>query len=202
MRTAEWLPSSWRNFPAMQQPAWPDRTACDAVLNTISQLPALVFAGETRKLKSELAAAVRGEAFVLHCGECSEEFSRCHGPSIHNLLNVILQMTIITTYAGEKRVVNIGRLAGQYAKPRSSETELINGIELPSFRGDMVNSPEPTLKARIPSPERMLEGYFRAASTLNLVRAFTRGGYASIDQVQSWHKDFLGLKPVEEKLVQ
>jgi len=182
----QWTKSSWRRFPAKQQPVWPDPRAAREVLKKISHLPALVFAGESRSLKRDLAEVLDGRAIVLQAGECSEDFSRCHGPYIHNLLKVILQMSVIITYAGEKKVVKIGRLAGQYAKPRSADTEKVGEIILPVYRGDMINSPEPTPPARKPDPRRMLEGYYRATATLNLVRAFTKGGYASLDQVHSW----------------
>lgn len=199
MRIPEWTKASWRAFPARQQPLWPDANICNETVNTLSRLPALVFAGETRMLKQELAEAVLGNAFVLQCGDCAEDFARCHGPSIHNLLKVILQMSVIIAYAGEKRVVRIGRIAGQYAKPRSSDVEMIGGVEIPSYRGDMVNSPDPNLDARSPDPRRMLEGYFRSAATLNLVRAFTSGGYAGLDNVQAWHKDFFGWPPADQR---
>ena len=183
----------------MQQPTWPNANDCEDTLKTLSQLPALVFAGESRELKQQLANAVEGKAFVLQCGDCAEDFFRCNGPRIHDLVKVILQMSIILAYAGEKQVVNIGRIAGQYAKPRSSNTEKVGGVEIPSYRGDMVNSPEPTLQARTPNPRKMLEGYFRATATLNLVRAFTRGGYAALDQVHAWHQDFLDVFPANQK---
>jgi 3-deoxy-7-phosphoheptulonate synthase len=172
------------------------------VLQEISSLPALVFAGETRTLKRQLADAVQGKAFVLQCGDCAEDFARCTGPRIHALIKVILQMSVVLAYAGGKRVINIGRLAGQYAKPRSSNVETIAGSELPTYRGDMVNSVEPTLQARTPDPRRMLEGYFRATATLNLVRAFTSGGYASLDMVDAWHRDFLDIYPANPKYEQ
>ncbi|MCX5848795.1 MAG: 3-deoxy-7-phosphoheptulonate synthase class II [Deltaproteobacteria bacterium] len=182
----KWTKSSWRSFPAQQQPLWPDSNVCEDTLKNLSHLPALVFAGESRSLKQDLAEVLEGKAFVLQAGECSEDFSRCHGPYIHNLLKVILQMSVIITYAGERKVVKIGRIAGQYAKPRSFDTEKIGKTIVPSYRGDMVNSPEPTMEARMPDPNRILEGYFRATATLNLVRAFTTGGYAALDQVHAW----------------
>lgn len=190
MKLPEWTKYSWRSYPIRQQPKWPDAREYEKTLKKLSLLPALVFAGETRALKQKLREAADGKAFVLQCGDCAEDFSGCHGPRIHNLLKVILQMSVILTYAGEKQVVNIGRIAGQYAKPRSSDTENINGVEITSYRGDMVNSSEPTAEARMPDPHRILEGYFRAAATLNLVRAFTRGGYAALEQAQAWHRDF------------
>ncbi len=184
--TSDWTKNSWRSFPALQQPVWPEAAVRDESLAKLARLPALVFAGESRSLIQQLADVAAGKAFVLQAGDCSEDFSRCHGPHIHDLLKVILQMSIILAYSGEKKVVKIGRMAGQYAKPRSSDTETVNGIEIPSFRGDMINSAEPTLKARTPDPRRVVEGYFRAAATLNLVRAFTKGGYAGLNHLHSW----------------
>jgi len=199
MQQEEWSKTSWRIFPARQQPVWSDIAVRDETLGALSQLPPLVFAGESRTLRELLAQAVDGRAFVLQCGDCAEDFSRCTGPDIRELLKVILQMSVVLTYAGEKRVIKIGRMAGQYAKPRSSDTETVNGEEIPSYRGDMVNSPDPTREARTPDPRRMLEGYYRAAATLNLVRAFTRGGYAALDHVQSWHRQSLDLLPSSRK---
>jgi 3-deoxy-7-phosphoheptulonate synthase len=199
MSEAEWTKSSWRSFEARQQPTWPDETVYFETLNTLSELPPLVFAGESRTLKEQLAEAAAGNAFVLQCGDCAEDFSRCNGSAIREILKVILQMSVVLAYAGEKRVIKIGRIAGQYAKPRSSDTELVNGLEMPSYRGDMVNSPEPSLEARTPDPRRMLEGYFRAAATLNLTRAFTRGGFAALDKVRDWHSESLRTLPASQK---
>lgn len=183
----EWSRTSWRAYPAAQQPTWPDAQALDATVRQLQHLPALVFAGETRKLIEGLADAAEGRAFVLQAGDCAEEFARCHGPSIHALLKVILQMSVVLAYSGERRVIKIGRLAGQYAKPRSSDVEVIDGVSLPSYRGDMVNRPEPTAEARRPDPSRMLDGYFRSTATLNLIRAFTSGGYGSLERVYAWN---------------
>ncbi len=199
MNHEEWTKSGWRTFPAKQQPVWPDAAVRDKTLEELSKLPPLVFAGESRTLRKLLAEAAEGRAFVLQCGDCAEDFSRCTGPDIRELLKVILQMSVILTYAGEKRVIKIARFAGQYAKPRSSDTEMVNGEEIPSYRGDMVNSPDPTREARTPDPRRMLEGYYRASATLNLARAFTRGGYAALDSVQSWHRQSLDLLPSSQK---
>ncbi len=198
-KNSKWSKTSWRNFPIQQQPVWPDTALRDKVLKKIARLPSLVFAGESRSLKELLAEASEGKAFVLQAGDCAEDFNRCHGPLIHNLLKVILQMSIILTYAGEKKVVKIGRIAGQYAKPRSSPTESIGDRVIPSYRGDMVNSPEPTLRARTPDPQRMLEGYFRATATLNLVRAFTNGGYAALDYAHSWSEASFNAFPKNPK---
>ena len=195
----EWTKFSWRSFPIKQQPVWPDKAICEDVFKNLSSLPALVFAGETRMLKQDLAEAMEGKAFVLQAGDCAEDFSRCNGPRIHDLLKVILKMSIIIAYAGAQRVIKIGRIAGQYAKPRSSAIEKIGNLEIPSYRGDMVNSPEPTMEARIPDPRRILEGYFRAAATLNLVRAFTKGGYAALDKIRSWSDASFGSFPASRK---
>jgi len=190
MENKKWKKRSWRKYSAKQQPNWPDSKKYEKILKELSILPALVFAGETRSLKQELGKVAMGDAFVLQAGDCAEEFSRCSGTSIHSLVKVILQMSIVLAFAGEKSVVKIGRLAGQYAKPRSSDVEIINGKTIQSYRGDMVNSSKPDKNSRIPNPNRILEGYFRAAATLNLVRAFTSGGYASLDMVEDWHREF------------
>jgi 3-deoxy-7-phosphoheptulonate synthase len=202
MGVADWTKSSWKSFEARQQPSWADHKAYAETLHALSDLPPLVFAGESRTLKEQLAEAAAGKAFVLQCGDCAEDFSRCNGATIREMLKVILQMSVILAYAGEKRVIKIGRIAGQYAKPRSSDTEVIDGLEIPSYRGDMVNSPEPTLEARTPDPRRMLEGYFRAAATLNLTRAFTRGGFAALDKVRAWHHESLKTLPASQKYEQ
>ncbi|WP_026843261.1 class II 3-deoxy-7-phosphoheptulonate synthase [Citrifermentans bremense] len=199
MPSQKWTKSSWRSFRALQQPVWPAGSALEETQKTLSQLPPLVFAGECQTLKAQLADAVEGRAFVLQCGDCAEDFSRCTGPDIRELLKVILQMSVVLAFAGEKRVIKIGRIAGQYAKPRSSDTEMVHGTELPSYRGDMVNSPDANLEARTPDPRRMLEGYYRAAATLNLVRSFTLGGYASLERVQAWHRASLDALPAGQK---
>ncbi|MBU1109299.1 MAG: 3-deoxy-7-phosphoheptulonate synthase [Candidatus Riflebacteria bacterium] len=194
----EWSKSSWRRLKVLQQPKWPDKIVCENVFDKLSNLPALVFAGETRSLVDLLAEVSEGKAFLLQAGECSEEFSRCHGPYIHDLLKVILQMAIIIAYAGGKKVVKVGRIAGQYAKPRSKDTETIDGRSIPSYRGDMVNSAEATSEARVPDPTRILDGYFRSAATLNLVRAFTRGGYAALNQIHSWRLECFPMRKYDE----
>ncbi len=191
-----WTKSSWTRYTALQQPNWPDKERYDAVIEEISSLPPLVFAGEIRDLKAMLAKAGKGEAFLLQGGDCSEEFSRCTAPNIRESLKVLLQMAAILTYAGNKPVVKVGRIAGQYAKPRSSDTEMIDGVELPSYRGDMANSIEPDLEARIPDPARMLKGYNMSAATLNLLRAFTRGGFGSLRRVHAWNQEFVKTSPM------
>lgn len=192
----QWSKSSWQNRTALQQPKWPDKVKYDEVLSSLSTLPPLVFAGEIRALKQMLAKAVVGDAFLLQGGDCSEEFTNCTAPRIRETLKVLLQMAVILTYAGGKPVVKVGRIAGQYAKPRSSDTEMVDGIEIPSYRGDMANAVEPVAAARIPDPERMLKGYYLSAATLNLVRAFTRGGFAALHRVQAWNQEFVKQSPM------
>jgi len=194
--TAEWNKSSWRNFTALQQPNWPDEEALEKALATIASLPPLVFAGEIRDLKRQMARASRGEAFVLQGGDCSEEFARCTAPNIRETLKVLLQMAVILTYAGGKPVVKVGRIAGQYAKPRSSDTEVVDGVEIPSYRGDMANSIEPTPEARVPDPQRLVMGYNMSAATLNLLRAFTKGGFGALHRVQAWNQEFVRQSPM------
>jgi 3-deoxy-7-phosphoheptulonate synthase len=191
-----WSKTSWRERTALQQPNWPDKEKLEEVLATIAALPPLVFAGEIRDLKRQLAKASKGEAFLLQGGDCSEEFARCTAPNIRETLKVLLQMAVVLTYAGGKPVVKVGRIAGQYAKPRSSDTEMVNGVEIPSYRGDMANSIEPTLEARIPDPNRLLQGYNMSAATLNLLRAFTKGGFGALHRVQAWNQEFVKQSPM------
>lgn len=191
MDTKNWSKDSWKKFSVLQQPEWPDKESHGEVLSQISKLPPLVFAGEIRSLYKGLADAAQGKAFLLQGGDCAEEFASCTAPSIRETLKVILQMAVILTYAGEKPVIKVGRIAGQYAKPRSKPTEIINGLEIPSYRGDMINRDEPTMAARLPDCQRLLESYFRSSSTLNLLRAFTRGGFASLDKIHAWNKEFV-----------
>ena len=191
-----WTKSSWKDFTALQQPTWPEEAAVKKVLTNLSTLPPLVFAGEIRSLKQLLAKAVTGDAFLLQGGDCSESFSHVTAPNIRETLKVLLQMAVVLTYAGGKPGIKVGRIAGQFAKPRSSDTEIIDGIELPSYRGDMVNSPEFTSESRIPNPKYMLKGYNMAASTLNLLRAFTRGGFGSLQRVQAWNQEFVAQSPM------
>ncbi len=193
---SSWHKSSWLDYPVLQQPNWPDPAEQRQVLEQIAKLPPLVFAGEARRLKSMLAKAAVGEAFLLQGGDCAEDFSNCTAPGIRETLKVILQMAVILTYAGGKPVIKVGRIAGQYAKPRSSDTELVNGVEMSSYRGDMVNSHEPTLEARRPDPQRLLQGYYLSASTMNILRAFTRGGYGALHRVHAWNNEFVKRSPM------
>ncbi len=190
-----WSPSSWRDFPAVQQPDWPDLGALDASLKRLAGLPPLVFAGEARNLTKALARASRGEAFLLQAGDCAESFNDASAPAIREKLKVILQMAAVLTYSAGLPVVKVGRIAGQFAKPRSSNTELVGGVMLPSFRGHIVNDDLPDPTSRIPDPERMIAAYHQSASTLNLVRAFTKGGFADLTQVHFWNQQFVASSP-------
>ncbi len=192
----QWSKTSWQNHTALQQPKWPDMASHDEVVKTLSHLPPLVFAGEIRDLKAMLAKAVTGDAFLIQGGDCSEDFSQVTAPKIRETLRVLLQMAVVLTYAGGKPVVKVGRIAGQFAKPRSADMETVNGVEIPSYRGDMVNSPEPLQSSRIPDPGRMLQGYNMAASTLNLLRAYTRGGFAALHRVSKWNLEFVKQSPM------
>lgn len=202
MNTDAWSKDSWKSFPVMQQPEWPDSERHEQVLNQIEDLPPLVFAGEIRELKRMLADAAQGKAFLLQGGDCAEEFSECKAPAIRETMKVILQMAVVLTYAGEKPVIKLGRIAGQYAKPRSNSVETVDGVELPVFRGDMINAAEATMESRRPDARRLLDGYFHSASSLNLLRAFTRGGYASLDKVHAWNKEFVRNSAVGESYEQ
>jgi len=196
MSTNEWTKESWQKFTALQQPNWPDKGAYDEVVQAISLLPPLVFAGEIRTLKGMLAQAVSGDAFLLQGGDCFENFANCTAPGVRETLKVILQMAVVLSYAGGKPVIKVGRIAGQYAKPRSADTEVVDDKEIPSYRGDMVNSPGPTLEERQPNPERMQQGYYLAAATLNILRAFTRGGYGALHRVTAWNNEFVKTSPM------
>lgn len=195
MSSSPWAPGSWRDLPADQQPDWPDPHALDQALKTLAGLPPLVFAGEARSLRSDLAAVARGEAFLLQAGDCAESFHDFNADSIRDKLKVILQMAVVLTYAGGVPVVKLGRIAGQFAKPRSSPTEVVDGITLPSFRGHLVNDDAPSTSARIPDPGRLLTAYHQSASTLNLLRAFTKGGFADLSQVHTWNQQFVADSP-------
>ena len=190
-----WTPDSWTGFPANQQPDWPDAGALDRVLKEISTLPPLVFAGEARKLRASLAQVAAGNAFLLQAGDCAESFDDFSAVNIREKLRVILQMAVVLTYSMGVPVVKVGRIAGQFAKPRSSPTEKVGSLELPSFRGHIVNDPAPTEDARVPNPSRMLDAYHQSASTLNLVRAFTKGGFADLSRVHSWTQEFVESSP-------
>ncbi len=186
---------AWRDRPVAQQPGWPDPAAVAAVTREIARIPPLVFAGECDSLKERLAAVARGEAFVLQGGDCAETFAGSTADAIRGKLRTLLQMAVILTYAASVPVVKIGRLAGQFAKPRSSDTETRDGTALPAYRGDAVNGLEFTAEARAPDPQRMLRACHYSAATLNLCRAFTQGGYADLRQVHTWNTDFVAASP-------
>ncbi|MGH2820506.1 MAG: class II 3-deoxy-7-phosphoheptulonate synthase [Actinomycetota bacterium] len=189
--TDTWTPASWRELPAQQQPEWPSLLALDAALEELVRLPPLVFAGEARTLKADLAKVGRGEAFLLQAGDCAEDFNDFSADAIRDKLKVILQMAVVLTYAAGLPVVKLGRIAGQFAKPRSSPSELLEGRELPAFRGHAVNDVAFDEVSRRADPNRLLRAYHQSASTLNLIRAFTKGGYADLRQVHTWNQEFV-----------
>ncbi|MSR44013.1 MAG: 3-deoxy-7-phosphoheptulonate synthase [Phycisphaerales bacterium] len=191
-----WSPDSWRRRPAMQQPAWPDAEEVARVLGEIKSLPPLVTSGEISSLKSQFAQAARGERFVLHGGDCAESFDSCRPNAITNQLKILLQMSLVLTHASGKRVIRIGRFAGQYAKPRSAEHEVRGGVSLHSYRGDNVNRPEFTAEARTPNPQLLLRGYERSALTLNFIRALVDGGFADLHHPEQWNLDWVSHSPL------
>lgn len=195
---AAWAPDSWRGRVALQQPEWPDPAQHGAALEELQSLPPLVFAGEGRDLTQSLAGVCRGEAFLLQAGDCAESFDTS-ADSIRDRLRVILQMAVVLTYFTGVRVVKVGRIAGQFAKPRSSDTETIDGIELPSFRGHIVNDIGFSPEDRSPNPQRLVTAYNRAASTLNLLRAFTKGGFANLSEVHRWNREFVADSPAGQR---
>jgi 3-deoxy-7-phosphoheptulonate synthase len=186
-----WTPDSWQLRTAAQQPEWPDRSELDRVLKTMATMPPLVFAGEARNLTDRLAQVSRGEAFLLQAGDCAESFDAFSADTIRDKLRVILQMAVVLMYSSGVPVVKVGRIAGQFAKPRSASTETIGGVELPSFRGHIVNDIAFTESARVPDPERLLTAYQQSAATLNLLRAFTNGGFADLTRVHAWNQEFV-----------
>lgn len=199
MTTPIWTPSSWRKHPIVQQPVYKDQAALLRAEQQLAALPPLVFAGEIDQLQLDLAKVAKGKAFLLQGGDCAESFSEFSANKIRDTFKVLMQMAIIMTFSASCPVVKVGRMAGQYAKPRSSDTETINGVELPSYRGDIVNDIEFTAEAREASPERLVTAYHQAASTLNLLRAFAQGGFADLHQVHSWNQDFVTNSPLSDK---
>jgi 3-deoxy-7-phosphoheptulonate synthase len=186
----EWSRSAWRMRPRVQMPDYPDADALRAVERKLASYPPLVFAGEARKLKAQLAEVGAGRAFLLQGGDCAESFGEFSADNIRDTFKVMLQMAVVLTFGAKCPVVKIGRMAGQFAKPRSAPTEVVDGVEMPIYRGDVVNGFEPSLEARVPDPERMLQAYMQSAATLNLLRAFSQGGYADITRIHSWTLDF------------
>ena len=185
-----WSKSSWRDLPRIQMPDYPDTAALNAVEAELSRYPVLVFAGEAQRLKEQLAAAGRGDAFLLQGGDCAESFDQFSSDGIRDTFKVMLQMAIVLTHGAKVPVIKVGRMAGQFAKPRSADFETVDGVELPSYRGDIINELDFTAKSRIPAPEKMLRAYTQAAATLNLIRAFSTGGYADVHQVHRWTLGF------------
>jgi len=187
----KWTPSSWRDFPIKQQPTYEDQEALKRVEAELGSYPPLIFAGEARTLKEQLAKVGRGEAFLLQGGDCAESFADFNTPNIKNFFKLMLQMNMVMMYATGKPVVKVGRIAGQFAKPRSSDFEEIDGVKLPSYRGDIINGIEFTEEARIPNPHNMVKAYNQAAATQNLLRAFSRGGLADLNKVHQWNLEFI-----------
>jgi 3-deoxy-7-phosphoheptulonate synthase len=189
--TTPWTPDSWRARPAAQQPTWPDEAALKQVNAKLSGLPPLVFAGEARHLTRALGQAAGGRAFVLQAGDCAESFAEFTADGIRDKLKIILQMAVVLTYGAGLPVVKVGRIAGQFAKPRSSPTELVGDQVIDSFRGHMVNDDLPEGSARVPDPARLVTAYEQSVATLNLLRAFTKGGFADLGQIHAWNQEFV-----------
>jgi len=189
--TKGWTKSDWRAKPRVQMPDYPDAAALSAVESQLAKYPPLVFAGEARRLRAELADVAAGRAFLLQGGDCAESFAEFSADNIRDTFKVMLQMAVVLTWGAKLPVVKVGRMAGQFAKPRSAPTELVGGTELPSYRGDIINGFEFTAESRVPDPNRMLMAYTQAAASLNLLRAFSTGGFADIHRVQSWISGFV-----------
>ncbi len=196
---ANWAPDSWTSHEARQLPLYPDAAALDAATAQLATFPPLVFAGEARNLTASLAEVAAGKAFLLQGGDCAESFAEHSANNIRDTFRVILQMAVVLTFASKLPVVKLGRMAGQFAKPRSANTETIGGVELPSYRGDNVNDIAFTPESRAPDPQRMIRAYSQSAATLNLLRAFAQGGYANLHQVHRWTHDFMGRSPWSKK---
>ena len=195
----KWSPSSWRSKPISQVPAFPDAAALKEVEGRIATFPPLVFAGEARKLKKQLAQVAAGDAFLLQGGDCAESFAEHGADNIRDFFRVFLQMSVVLTFAGSQPVVKVGRIAGQFAKPRSSDNETVDGVTLPSYRGDIINGTAFDEKSRIPDPARQEMAYRQSAATLNLLRAFAQGGYASLENVHRWMLGFVADSPQGER---
>ena len=190
-----WSPSTWRELPAAHQPEWPDDARAEAARATLRGVPPLVFAGEARQLEASLGSVAKGEAFLLQAGDCAESFHDVSAKAIREKLKIFLQMAAVLTYAGTTPVVKVGRIAGQFAKARTAPTETVEDEELLTFRGHMINDDAVTVEARTPDPDRMVQAYHQAASTLNLLRAFTKGGFADLNRVHEWNQEFVASSP-------
>lgn len=194
-----WNRSSWRDMPIKQQPVYPNKTHLEEVEALLKNYPPLVFAGEARNLKKSLADVCNGKAFLLQGGDCAESFSEFHAHNIRDTFKVMMQMAVVMTFAGGVPVVKVGRLGGQFAKPRSSDNETVNGVMLPSYRGDIINGVDFTEASRVPDPQRMVQAYNQSAATLNLLRAFASGGLADLHQVHAWNLGFVGQNELTKK---
>lgn len=192
---SSWSPSSWRQRPIVQVPEYPDADALATVERDLRHYPPLVFAGEARRLQRSLADVCEGEKFLLQGGDCAESFAEFHPNNIRDTFRVMLQMAVVLTYGAAVPVIKVGRVAGQFAKPRSADLETVDGVTLPSYRGDMINGMEFTPEARIPDPQRLIHAYNQSAATLNLLRAFSQGGYADLHQVHLWTLGFVANSP-------
>ena len=199
MTARGWSPDSWRNMPIRQVPEYPDQAALAAMEGKIARFPPLVFAGEARRLKAGLARAGDGQAFVLQGGDCAESFGDFTANVIRDTFRVLLQMAVVLTFGGALPVVKLGRMAGQFAKPRSSDSETRDGVTLPSYRGDIINGPDFDPASRIPDPARMEFAYMQSAGTLNLLRAFATGGYADLHEVHRWNLGFVERSPLADR---
>ncbi len=199
MTKGSWSPKSWREKPIQQVPEYSDQAALNRVEETLRRNPPLVFAGEARRLKEDLARVANGEAFLLQGGDCAESFAEFSANNIRDTFKVLLQMAVVLTFGAACPVIKVGRMAGQFAKPRSAPMETIDGVELPSYRGDIINGIDFTGESRIPDPNRMMAAYHQASSTLNLLRAFAQGGFADLHQVHGWNLDFVKDSPQGER---
>ena len=195
--TTDWRPESWQDKPAAQQPVYPDDASLQAVLKQLSRLPPLVSSWEVESLKAQLAGAARGERFLLQGGDCSESFHDCESGQIAAKLKILLQMSLVLVHGSRKPLIRVGRFAGQYAKPRSSDSETREGVTLPVYRGDVVNRPEFEVGARTPNPEYLLRGYERSALTLNFIRALIDGGFADLHHPEYWDKRGEKMPPIQ-----
>ena len=195
----KWTPDSWRKMPIRQVPEYPDAAALESAEQRLSGYPPLVFAGEARSLKRSLARVANGEEFLLQGGDCAESFAEFHPDNIRDTFRALLQMAVVLTFGAAMPIVKVGRIAGQFAKPRSEATETIDGVELPSYRGDIINGIEFNPESRNPDPERMVQAYNQAAATLNLVRAFAQGGFADLHRVHQWNMGFVADSPLGER---
>ncbi len=199
---SNWTPESWKAKEARHLPSYPDAEALDKVTGTLGSFPPLVFAGEARALKADLAEVAAGKGFLLQGGDCAESFAEFHPNTIRDTFRVLLQMAVVMTFASKQPVVKVGRMAGQFAKPRSSPVEVQDGVELPSYLGDNINGIDFNPESRIPDPQRLLQSYSQSAATLNLLRAFSTGGYANLRQVHQWTLDFMGRSPWADRFAE